>query len=84
MRSEEETPIDLVIQRLNLLILFHLGADAESTSKITVEGLTVSMRHSRIEPFQLKIPAGELKDLAAQPERLEERFLDLLVKHRRG
>jgi hypothetical protein len=84
MRSEEQTPVDQLINRLKLLILFHLGADAHTTFRVDQQGLSVWMRHDRIESFELKASSEDLKELAEHPDRLETIFLDLLVKYRRG
>jgi hypothetical protein len=84
MRSEKETPIDQLTERFKLLVFFHLGADAQLTQEFTEKGLAVSLSHPRINSFELELDSEELVDLAANPDRLEERFLDLLVKYRRG
>jgi hypothetical protein len=84
MRSEKDTLADRLVQRLKLLVLFHLGADATSIFNITPTGLEASIKHSRIEPFDFQIASEEFTDIAANPEKIEELFLDLLVKNRRG
>jgi hypothetical protein len=61
-----------------------LGADATLDLDFTQEGLKASIRHSRIEPFDLELTSQELDDIAERPEIVEERFLDLLVNNRRG
>jgi hypothetical protein len=84
MKSEEGNPIDRLIARLKLLILFHLGADAITVFSVTTKGLSVSIEHGRVEPFELKVDSKQLTELLEHPDRLETIFLDLLVKYRRG
>ena len=84
MKTGEETPIDQLMARLKLLILFHLGADAVTTFNLGAEGLSVSVQHGRIAPFELNVGSEELSQMADDPDRLETLFLDLLVKYRRG
>ena len=84
MRSDEATLPDRLVQRLKLLVFFHLGADAIFTCVLKSNGLVASLSHSRIEPFQFEIPSEKLSQMADNLEKVEELFLDLLVKHRRG
>ena len=84
MRYEETTPSDRLVQRLKLLVFFHLGADATLDLIINPSGLKASISHSRTEPFDLILTSQELKDIADSPETVEELFLDLLVSNRLG
>lgn len=84
MSPTENSPADFLVQRLKLLVFFHLGADAELEIVSTSEGLQVSIRHSRVNPFDLDLPCKELQAMADNPKKVEERFLKLLVKNRRG
>jgi len=84
MSSPENTPADRLIQRLKLLVFFHLGADATLNMDLTKTGLHLSIGHSRVDPFDLDIPCQKLEVMADNPEKVEELFLDLLVKNRRG
>lgn len=83
MRSSEKIPVDQLVQKLKLLVFFHLGSDAKFTVNLK-NGLVVSIVHPRIEPFDLEISSERLTDMADSPEEVEEIFLDLLVKNRRG
>ena len=67
-----------------MLVFFHLGADAVSEVEVSPQGLKVFLEHPRINPFELGIASQELTAMAEKPERVEERFLDLLVTNRRG
>jgi len=84
MRSVDNSPVDWLFQKLELLVFFHLGADATLTFKTTPKGVVADVRHSRIEPFELEISFEELTDQAEDSQRVEELFLDQLVKNRRG
>lgn len=84
MSPNENSPVDRLVQRLKLLVFFHLGADAKLKIDLTTGGLQVSIRHSRVNPFDLDLSRKELEAMADNPERVEELFLELLVKNRRG
>ena len=84
MRPEQNNSTTLLIQRLESLVFFHLGADADVSISLTPRGLKASLKHSRVESFDFEISTSELSDMAGQPEKLEEFFLRLLVKNRRG
>lgn len=84
MSSHENSPADRLVQRLKLLVFFHLGADATLNMDLTKTGLHVSIGHSRVDPFDLDIPCQELEMMTGNLEKVEELFLELLVKNRRG
>ena len=84
MGSKENTLAGQLIQRLKLLVFFHLGSDATLTFSVTPGGLSVSVGHQRIESFDLQIASQDLAEMADRPEKVEELFLDLLVRYRRG
>jgi len=84
MRSEVDRHSDQLVERLKLLVFFHLGADASSSFRLTPKGLEASFDHLRVNPFELQIRAEELTAFADNPEKIEQLFLELLVKNRRG
>lgn len=84
LSSGNNTSTGRLIQRLESLVFFHLGADADVSISVTPTGLKASVGHSRVESFDLEISAQELSIMAEEPEKVEECFLALLVKNRRG
>ena len=84
MKSEVDSLSGRFVDRLKLLVFFHLGADANCAIRSTSDGLEASIEHSRIDPFDLKVRFEELENIVNSPGRIERLFLELLVKNRRG
>jgi hypothetical protein len=84
MRSETEKVSCELVERLKLLIFFHLGADANCRFSSNAGGLELSVKHVRTRPFTIRIDAEEFSDFAKAPEKIEQLFLDQLVENRRG
>jgi hypothetical protein len=71
-------------ERLMLFSFFHLGSDARIDIAEGVEGLRVSVAHSRVTPFEFRLSWPEVEQLLADPSRFEAFWLDYLTRYRRS
>ena len=76
--------LSVVKEQCEFLIFFHLGSDAVTDWRRVGEDWELTIEHSRVLPFRIRFPQRELEDLARSPERVEEAFLEYLVRHRRS
>ena len=71
-------------ERLSLFTFFHLGSDAKISIAEGAEGLTVSVAHSRVAPFEFDLSWPEIEELVGDPSRFEGFLLDHLTRYRRS
>ena len=77
-------PVDQLVERLKLLVFFHLGDDALLEVNFPANGLRASIEHPRVHPFLLEIGSYDLERMVTDTDALEDCFLEQLVAHRRG
>ncbi len=75
---------DTFRERLSLITFFHLGSDARVGIAEGADGLTVSVAHSRVVPFEFALTWPEIEQLLADPSRFEGFMLDYLTRYRQS
>ncbi len=80
MRRRELTRI--VLEKVGDFVFFHLGADAKIDSREKDQSLYFHIRHERIQPFDFELTWVQVKQMAADPELLEDYLLEHLARYR--
>ena len=82
MNTHQEQTRRKFCEKLNMFVLFHLGADASVKIEEHSGGLRIAVQHSRVEPFQFNVLRDQLEKLMDDASEFEHFMLDQLTPHR--
>lgn len=71
-------------RQLAAFVFFHLGSDARVEVRTRVDGLQVSLKHSRIHPCSFELSSSEVERLATNDRGFENFLLQRLTHYRRS
>ncbi len=82
MNTHQEQARRKFCEKLNVFLLFHLGADAYIRIEEHSDGLRIAVQHSRVEPFQFSVLGDQLEKLMDDAGEFEHFMLNQLTPHR--
>jgi hypothetical protein len=80
----DASELESLKREFSAFVFFHLGSDARVEVRNSPSGLSFSLIHQRIHPFQFELGKSRLKSLLKDLRQLENEFLNQLTRHRRS